>query len=95
MVALEGVSPKTVAAKLDSCNQYSIRYNGTVVYRSMLTAAQNCYERVDDRAMRTLRYIERISGSGRSDLTTSFNSLNRILQVCAKEIEKNSAMWEQ
>ena len=29
----------------------------------------------------------------RSDLT-SFNSLNRILQVCAKELEKrNAAMW--
>ena len=59
----------------------------------MLTAAQNCYERVDDRAMRTLRYIERQSGSSKSDLTSAINTLNRILQVCAKEIEKNSAMW--
>ena len=94
MVALEGVSPKTVAAKLDFCNQYSIRYNGTVVYRSMLTAAQNCYERLDDRAIRTLRYIERHCGASKSDLTTAFNTLNRILQVCAKEVEKaNGAMW--
>ena len=60
----------------------------------MLTAAQNCYERVDDRAMRTLRYIERQSGSGKIDLSSSVNTLNRILQVCGKEIEKNSAMWE-
>ncbi len=94
MVALEGVSPKTAAARLAFCSQNGIRYNGTVVYRSMLTAAQNCYERLDDRALRTLRYIERHSGASKSDLTSAFNTLNRILQVCAKEVEKaNSAMW--
>ena len=43
--------------------------------------------------MRTLRYIERQSGSGNSDLTSSVNTLNRILQVCGQEIQKNSAMW--
>ena len=93
MVALEHVSPATVTARLEFCKERGIRYNGAVVYRSMLTAAQNCYERVDDRAMRTLRYIERQSGSSKSDLTSAINTLNRILQVCAKEIEKNSAMW--
>ena len=62
MVALEGVSPKRDAAKLEFCSQTGIRYNGTVVYKSMLTAAQNCYERLDDWALRTLRYIERQSG---------------------------------
>ena len=94
MVALEGVSPKTVAAKLQFCSANGIRYNGSVVYRSMLAAAQNCYERLDSRAIRTLRYIERQSGASKSDLTTAFNTLNRILQVCAKEVEKaNAAMW--
>ena len=94
MVALEGVSPKTVAARLAFCSQNSIRYNGSVVYRSMLTAAQNCNERLDDRANRTLRYIERHCGASKSDLTTAFNTLNRILQVCAQEAGKaKSAMW--
>jgi len=94
MLALEGVSPKTAAHKLEFCSQNGIRYNGTVVYRSMLTAAQNCYDRLDDRARSTLRYIERHSGASKSDLTTAFNTLNRVLQVCAKEIEKaNAAMW--
>ena len=94
MVALDGVSPKTSAARLDFCTQNGIRYNGAVVYRSMLTAAQNCYERLDDRANRTLRYIERHNGASKSDLTSAFNTLNRILQVCAKEVDKvNSAMW--
>ena len=94
MVALDGVSPTTVAAKLAFCSQHGIRYNGAVVYRSMLAAAVNCYERLDDRAMRTLRYIERHGGPSKSDLSSAFNTLNRILQVCAKEMEKaNSAMW--
>ena len=93
MVALEHLSSATAAARLEFCKERGIRYNGAVVYRSMLTAAQNCYDRVDDRAMRTLRYIERQSGSSKSDLTSAINTLNRILQVCAKEIEKNSAMW--
>ena len=90
MVALEGVSPKTCAAKLEFCNGNNIRYNGAVVYRSMLTAAQNCYARLDDRAIRTLRYIERhCCGASKSDLTTAFNTLNRILlQVCAKEVRE-------
>ena len=40
-----------------------------------------------------MRYIENRHGASNSDLSSSFNTLNRILQVCAKEIEKNSAMW--
>ena len=60
----------------------------------MITAAQNCYERLDDRAIRTLRYIERHCGASKSDITTAFNTLNRIPQVCAKDVEKaNAAMW--
>ena len=91
MVALEGVSPKTVAAKLELCSQNGIRYNGTVVYRNILTAAQNCYERLDDNVIRTLRHIERHGGASKSDLTIAFNTLNRILQACAKEVEKANA----
>ena len=67
MVALEHVSPATATAKLEFCRDRGIKFNGTVVYKTMLQAAQNCYERIDDRAMRTLRYIERKSGSGKSD----------------------------
>ena len=94
MVALERVSPATAAARLEFCKERGIRYNGAVVYRSMLTAAQNCYERIDDRGFRNLRYIERHRGASKHDLTSAFNTLNRILQVCAKEIEKaNVAMW--
>ena len=60
----------------------------------MLTVAQNCFERLDGRAIRTLRYIERHCGASKSDPTTAFNTLNRILLVCAKEVEKaNAAMW--
>ena len=75
MVALEHVSPATAAARLQFCKERGIRYNGAVVYRTMLTAVQNCYERVDDRAMRTLRYIERQSGSSKSDLTSAIKHL--------------------
>ena len=79
-------------AGLAFCSQSGIRYDGAVVYRSMLTAAQNCYERLDDSAMRALRYIERHAGASKSDLSSAFNTLNRILQVCSKEVEKaNSA----
>ena len=42
-------------------------------------------ERLDDRAIRTLRDIERHCGASKSDLTIAFNTLNRILQVCAEE----------
>ena len=94
MVALESVTPRTVNARVDFCTKNNIRYNGTTVYRSMLTAAQNCYERLDDRAIRTLRNIESLGRGSKSDLTNTFNTLNRILQVCAKEVEKgNSQMW--
>ena len=92
MDALDGVSLKTVAARLAFCTQNGIRYHGAVVCRSMLTAAQKCFERLGDSASRTLRYIETFNGSSKSDLTSAFN--NRISQVCANEVEKaNSPMW--
>ena len=96
----EPLKTASVANKVAYCQQHQICYNGTIVYRSMLLAAQNCYERLDVKAMRTLRYIERHRGStgksgSKSDLTTAFNSLNRILQVCKMEVElkANAAMW--
>ncbi|CAK0828751.1 unnamed protein product [Prorocentrum cordatum] len=94
MVALGGGPPEGTAARLAFCAQKGIRYNGAVVHRSMLCAAQNCRDRLDDRALRTLRYIESRSGSSKCDLTSNFTTLNRILQVCAKEVHKgNAAMW--
>ena len=75
-------------AKLEFCQKNNIRYNGALVYRSMLQAALNCNERLDDRAVKTLRLIERKCGASKCDLISSFNTLNRILQVCAKEVEK-------
>jgi len=98
MLALEGISPQpaTALAKLDFCRLHGIRYNGTVVYRSMLTAAQNCSERLNDNAIRTLVYIHGHRGSSKIDLAIAFNTLNRILQVCAKEVDQtstNAAMW--
>ena len=50
--------------------------------RISLTAAQNCCDRLDDRALQTLRYIER-RVVGKCDLTSAFNTLNRILQTAA------------
>ena len=41
MVAFGGISPKTAATRLAFCSQNVIRYNGTVVSRSMLRAAQH------------------------------------------------------
>jgi hypothetical protein len=38
--------PKTPKARLDCCSKHGIRYNSTVVYKSMLMAAQNCNERL-------------------------------------------------
>ena len=71
MDALDGVSLKTVAARLAFCTQNGIRYHGAVVCRSMLTVAQKCFERLGDSASRTLRYIiERFNGSSKSDLTS-------------------------
>ena len=76
------------------CTQNAIRYNGTIVYKSMLTAAQNCYERLNDRANRTLRYIEGHSAGNKSYVTSSSNTLNRVLQACATEVQKsNGVMW--
>ena len=92
MVALEHVSPATAAARLEFCKERGIRYNGAVVYRSMLTAAQNCYERVDDRAIHTFRYIERHRGASKNDGTSACNTLHRILHVCAQDIDNDSAM---
>ena len=90
-IALEGIT--SVQKKLEYIAANDIRYHGAVVYKSMLTAAQNCVERLDDRAIRTLRYIDRLT-AGKSDLTSAFSSLNRILQTCSKELEKsNAAMW--
>ena len=85
VVAMDGVQPKTMQSKLKLCIDDSIRHNGTVVYRSLLTAAHNCVERLDATAARTLRYIDRLSGRRKTDLTSSFNTLNRILPLCAEE----------
>ena len=60
----------------------------------MFAAAQNCYGRLDDKGIRTWRYIERQCGASTRDLTTAFSALNRILQVCGTEVEKaNATMW--
>jgi len=80
MVALEPLGQRaTVSTKVDFCTRNNICYSGTVVYRTMLLAAQNCYERLDGKAMRTLRYIESRCRGSKSDLTTAFSPLNRIL----------------
>ncbi|CAK0824328.1 unnamed protein product [Prorocentrum cordatum] len=93
-VALDGAQTKGAAARLAFCTENNVRFNGTVVHRSMLCAAQNCHERLDDRAIRTLRYIESKSGASKCELTSNFTTLNRILQVCTKEVDKgNAAMW--
>ena len=45
----------------------------------MLTAAQNCSERLDEKAFPSLRLIERHRNGGKTDLSTSFSTLNRVL----------------
>ena len=93
-VALAGVKEKTMAEKLTFCAANKIIYNGSRVYKTMLTAAQNCSERLDEKAFPSLRLIERHRNGGKTDLSTSFSTLNRVLQICAKEVEKtNAVMW--
>jgi hypothetical protein len=93
MVVLGNVehSPK---ARLDFCSKHGIRYNGTIVDKKMLTAAQNCTERLDDRALMTLRSIDLRIGRGKNEITSTFSTLNRIMQFCQTDVQKaNGVAW--
>ena len=69
MIALEG--EKSLNAKVAHCTRNGIRFNGTAEHRSLLNAALHCHERLDDKAMRSLRYIEQRS-AGCNDWTSTF-----------------------
>ena len=72
-LALSGLA--TVAQRLEHCTAHSIRFNGTVVYRSMLLAATSYTERTDEETHALLLELE--ATYGREFLTAKFNNFSR------------------
>ena len=72
-LALSGLA--TVAQRLEHCTAHSIRFNGTVVYRSMLLAATSYTERTDEETHALLLELE--ATCGREFLTAKFNNFSR------------------
>ena len=83
--------PSSVAARLTFCGQHDIRYNQAAVHRTLLLAACKYIEVVSDETHGKIMRLER--RFGRDALNSKWNNLNRLLQLCCKEAEGASQMW--
>ena len=84
-VALKKV--KGTQNQLNYCSEHGIRFNNTIVHRTLLSAATTYTDRVDDDARALLMRFAHV-------LTGKDNNLARILQICSKEIETCAKMWD-
>ena len=91
MLALSVGSGDTVAKRLEKCKAIGLRYNGTQVHRNLLLAAIKYVEVVDQDTHAELMKLER--QFGKDVLTSKWNNLSRLLQLCGKEIEVACKMW--
>lgn len=89
-LAMKGING--VANRLKKCQDLKIAFNGTVVHRTLLSAASMYTERVDDATHAVFMDLER--KFGKDAFTSKFNNLNRVLQLCAKEAETGGKMWD-
>ena len=88
-IALKGV--KSTATKLAHCASHSVRFNGSLVNRTLITAASTYVDRVgEDTHMRLMRFERKF---GQDVLTAKYNNLTRIIQICNKEVDSCPKMW--
>ena len=90
LVALEGIDSKK--AQLAYIQEHDVRYNGALVHGTMLQAAQNVHDKLDERGRQSLREIEQ-KWKG-DQITGSFTLLNRMIQLCSQEAAKaKGGLW--
>ena len=89
-VALKKI--KGTQNRLNYCTEHGIRFNNTIVHRTLLSAATTYTDRVDDDTHALLMRLEHKFGPDL--LTGQYNSLTRILQICSKEIDMCAKMWD-
>ena len=69
-----------VQKRLDHCAKQNIRYSGSPVSRVLLSGACTYVGRIDERAHALLMRLEH--KFGKEVLTSKYNNLVRILQIC-------------
>jgi len=80
-----------VTKRLEFCVKHNVRYNGAVVYRSLLLAALSYAERTDADTHALLLQLD--ATHGREVLTGKFSNLSRLFQACGKEYDTAPRMW--
>ena len=89
-IALRSV--QGVQKRLEHCAKQNIRFNGSLVSRVLLSGACTYVDRIDDRAHALLLRLE--NKFGKEVLTTKYNNLVRIIQICHKELESVPKLWD-
>ena len=78
--------------RLEHCQLKKICYDGKPVQRTLLTAACMYVERIDDETHNAFMKLER--RFGKDAFTSKYNNLNRVVQLCAKEMDTAARMWD-
>ena len=88
-LAMRGASK--AEERLKMCQDMKVCFNGQPVHRHILSAANVYVKRVDDETHALIMRMEH--RFGKEALTGKFNNLNRVVQLCEKEVTMAGKMW--
>ena len=89
---MAGPSTETLTERLEFCKTLNVRFNSAGVHRNLLIAACKYVEVVDDATHKYLMKLER--KFGKDVLSGKWNNLNKVAQVCGREIELANKKWD-
>jgi len=92
-VVLATRSESKIADKLTLCVDKGIRYQRTVIHRTMLSAAHSYYEKIDPVGHAAFLGFER--KHGKNLLTKKWSNMTRLITICSQEIDRAAQMWDE